>query len=111
MNRFRFASLSAGLILCIVPAVFADEAATAQRLGVVPRGASATSYSVEVPVLARVQGSAFFRTFIAFVNNTNKNGVTATYQFSYTCVSASCSPQGGFYRTTPQVITLQALGG
>src|SRR5262249_16080331 len=63
----------------------------------------------EVPVLARVQGSAFFRTFIAFVNNTNKNGVTATYQFSYTCVSASCSPQGGFYRTTPQVITLQAL--
>jgi hypothetical protein len=109
MNRFRLAALSAGLILSIAPAVFADEAATAQRLGVTPRGASATSYSVEVPVVARIQGTAFFRTFIAITNNTNTNGVTASYQFSYSCFSASCSPANGFYRTTVQTITLKAL--
>jgi hypothetical protein len=65
---------------------------------------------VEVPVLARVQGTAFFRTLIAMTNNTNKNGVTAKYQFSYTCLSAGCTPAGGFYRTTVQTITLPALG-
>jgi hypothetical protein len=49
------------------------------------------------------------RTSIDFVNNTNRNGVLASYQFSYTCVAAACSPPGGFYRTAVQQITLQGL--
>ena len=109
MSRFRFLLLSVGALLSIAPAALAGPEETAERHGVIRRGISATSYSVEVPVLARVQGTAFFRTFLAITNNTNKSGVTASYQFSYTCVSASCSPAGGFYRTTVQTITLQAL--
>jgi hypothetical protein len=109
MSRFRFLLLSVGVLLTIAPAVLAGPEETAERHGVIRHGISATSYSVEVPVLARVQGTAFFRTFLAITNNTNKSGVTASYQFSYTCVSASCSPAGGFYRTTVQTITLQAL--
>lgn len=110
MNRFRFALLSVGVLLSTGSAVLAGEASTAERTGIIRQGVSATGYSVEVPVLARVQGTAFFRTFIAFQNNTNNNGVTAQYQFSYTCVSAACSPAGGFYRTNLQTITLPALG-
>ena len=109
MSRFRFLLPSIGALLSIAPTVLAGPAETAERHGVIRRGISATSYSVEVPVLARVQGTAFFRTFLAITNNTNKSGVTASYQFSYTCVSAACSPAGGFYRTTVQTITLQAL--
>ena len=113
MNRFRFLLLSIGVSLLIAPAVLADSAeATAARTGVIRHGISATSYSVEVPVLARVQGTAFFRSFLAITNNTNKSGVTASYQFSYTCLGSTsqpCSPAGGFYRTTVQTITLQAL--
>jgi hypothetical protein len=110
MNRLRIAQVAVGALLFIAPAVFADEAGVAERAGIIRQGVAGTTYSVEVPVLARVQGSAFFRTLIAITNNTNKNGVTAQYQFSYTCVSAGCSPAGGFYRTTVQTITLPALG-
>lgn len=110
MIRLRFTSLAAGAFLSMATAVFADEAAVAQRAGVIRQGVLGTTYSVEVPVLARVQGTAFFRTLIAFTNNTSTNGVTASYQFSYTCVAATCSPAGGFYRTTVQTITLPALG-
>jgi hypothetical protein len=112
MNRLRLVQVSVGVLLSMATAVFADEAAVVQRTGVVPKSAACTtSYSQEVPVLARVQGTAFFRSLVAVTNNTNKNGVTASYQFSYTCVAAACSPVGGFYRTTtPQTITLPALG-
>src|ERR1700687_492073 len=111
MIRLRFTSLAAGAFLFMATAVFADEAAVAQRAGVIRQGVLGTTYSVEVPVLARVQGSAFFRTLIAITNNTSKaGGITASYQFSYTCVAASCSPAGGFYRTTVQTITLLPLG-
>ena len=110
MIRLRFAPLAVGAFLSIATAVFADEAALAQRAGIIRQGVLGTTYSVEVPVLARIQGSAFFRTLIAITNNTSKNGVTASYQFSYTCVAGSCTPAGGFYRTTVQTITLPALG-
>lgn len=112
MNRFRFVVLSVGALLAIAPALLAGTEQTAERTGIIRQGISATSYSVEVPVLARVQGTAFFRTFLAITNNTNKSGVTASYQFSYTClgsVASPCSPAGGFYRTTVQTVTLQAL--
>lgn len=113
MNPLRAALAAAGVFAVMASAAFADDNAVAARARVIPRSANAadctTSYSVEVPVVARVQGTAFFRTFIAFTNNTNKNGVTASYQFSYTCVSAGCSPAGGFYRTAVQGLTLQAF--
>src|SRR5262249_19043903 len=50
-----------------------------------------------------------FRTAVDINNNTSKNGVTVQYQFSYTCVSPTCSPVGGFYRTPVQTLTLQGL--
>jgi len=109
MNRLRFALLTVGALLSMAPSLLAASEEVAERTGIIRHGISATSYSVEVPVLARVQGTAFFRTFIAITNNTNKSGVTASYQFSYTCVSAGCSPAGGFYRTAVQTVTLQAL--
>lgn len=86
------------------------ETAQVERAGIIRQSPAGTTYSVEVPVLARVQGTAFFRTSVDINNNTSKNGVTAQYQFSYTCVAASCSPAGGFYRTSLQTITLQGLG-
>jgi hypothetical protein len=113
MNRLRIAHVAVGVLLSMAPAVFAEEAGVAERSGIIRQGINATTYSVEVPVLARVQGTAFFRTLIAFTNNTNKNGVTASYQFSYTCLGSAaspCTPAGGFYRTTVQTITLAALG-
>ena len=127
MNRLRFAVLAVGAFLSLGPSLLAE---TDVARSVVVRQSRVTTaaslptsaladcvslgflpqcYSVEVPVLARVQGSAFFRTLIAFTNNTNRNGVTASYQFSYTCVAATCSPVGGFYRTTVQTITLRPL--
>lgn len=109
MSRSRFLLLATGVLLSIAPAVFAGPAETAERHGVIRHGISATSYSVEVPVVARIQGTAFFRSSLAITNNTNKSGVTASYQFSYTCFSSGCSPANGFYRTTVQTITLQAL--
>jgi hypothetical protein len=111
MIRLRFTSLAAGAFLSMATGVFAEEAAVVQRAGVVPKSATCTtSYSQELPVLARVQGSAFFRSLVAIANNTNKS-VTASYQFSYTCVAnPGCTPAGGFYRTTVQTIAIPALG-
>lgn len=113
MNRLRIAQVALGALVSLAPTVFAAEDAVVERAKVVPKGVGAactTSYSVEVPVLARVQGSAFFRTLIAVANNSNKT-ITASYQFSYTCVAATCTPAGGFYRTsTPQTLTIPALG-
>ncbi len=109
MNRFRTTLLAVGILSSVTPAVLAGSAEVAERAGIIRQGATASSYSQELPVIARVQGTAFFRTFVAFTNNTN-NTVTASYQFSYACVSATCSPAGGFYRTTVQTITLLPLG-
>jgi hypothetical protein len=102
MNRLRLVPVAVGVLLCMAPAVFAEEAAVADRAGIIRQGVAGTTYSVEVPVLARVQGSAFFRTLIAFTNNSTK-AITASYQFSYTCVSATCAPAGGFYRTISSI--------
>jgi hypothetical protein len=113
MNRLRFFLLAAGTLLSSWQALFGEEATIAKRSAINRLRQSAvctTSYTVEVPVLARVQGTAFFRTFVAITNNLTTKTITARYQLSYTCVSSSCSPVGGFYRTTPQTITLPALG-
>jgi hypothetical protein len=110
MNRLRSTLLVVGALFSMTPAILADSAQVAERAGVIRQGVSGTTYSQELPVLARVQGTALFKTFVSFTNNTNSNGVTASYQFSYTCVSATCSPAGGFYRTAVQTVTLPALG-
>jgi len=118
MNRFRLALIAVAAFMSLAPAVLAGEAVAVERAAVVPKRANAAclttppSYSQELPVIARVQGTAFFRTFVSFTNNTSQS-VTASYQFSYTCVSAACSPAGGFYRTPrdpPPTITLPARG-
>ena len=57
MNRSRFVPVAVGAFLSVSAAIFAEEAAV-ERARVVPKGVTCTtSYSVEVPVLARVQGS------------------------------------------------------
>jgi hypothetical protein len=122
MNRVRTLLVAGAVLLGFVSAVAASsadiqrqEVRLARRV-VGPQGAAGTSYSVEVPVVARVQGTAFFRTMIDINNNTTSGGVTADFQFSYTCVSAGCNPAGGFYRTTiypnnqKARITLPAIG-
>jgi len=108
MKLFRSAipaalALGAGLPLLAAPARIQA------RAQVLRPARTAASYSLEIPVVARVQGTAFFRTAIDLNNNTNQNGVLARYQFSYTCVASSCSPQGGFYRTPVQSVTLDGL--
>ena len=110
MNRLRSTLLVVGALLSTTPAILAESAQAAERAGVIRQGVSGTTYSQELPVLARVQGTALFKTFVSFTNNTNTNGVTASFQFSYTCVSTTCSPPGGFYRTPVQTVTLPALG-
>jgi hypothetical protein len=113
MNRFRSTLLAVGALLSTAPAILAGSDEVAQRAGVIRQGVSGTTYSQELPEIFRGQGTAFFRTFVAFTNNTSTNGVTASFQFSYTCLGSAtspCSPAGGFYRTPVQVITLPALG-
>ncbi len=113
MNRLRSSLLAVGVLLSATPAILAESAQVAERAGIIRQGVSGTTYSQELPVLARVQGTALFKTFVSFTNNTSTNGVTASYQFSYTCLGSTaspCSPAGGFYRTAVQTVTLPALG-
>ncbi|HKD11188.1 MAG TPA: hypothetical protein VKE50_03895 [Thermoanaerobaculia bacterium] len=111
MKRFSFAMAVAFLTLTAA-ALSASEGATLQRAQIARvsrvNAAAATSFSAEVPVVARVQGTAFFRSSIDINNNTNQT-ITVQYQFSYTCVSSACSPVGGFYRTPVQNLNLLAL--
>ncbi len=107
----RFASFVAVGAFCLVsvPLLASDEAVLERSRVARIGSAEANSFSAEVPVVTRVQGTAFFRTSIDINNNTSKNGVTASYQFSYSCVSSTCSPVGGFYRTPVQTINLLGL--
>jgi hypothetical protein len=63
---------------------------------------------MEVPVIARVQGTAFFRTMIDANNNTNQT-VTAQMQYSYSCVPTSCGGSN-FFRTPVIPLTILAFG-
>src|SRR6476620_2603105 len=62
---------------------------------------SAVSYSVEVPVVTRVVGTALFRTAIDISNNT-ASAVSVRYQFSYNRING-----GGFFRTPVQTLSLR----
>ena len=112
MNPLRAAVVAAGVFSVMTSAVFAEEDAVTARARVVPHSANAadctTSYSAEVPVLARVQGTAFFRTMVDILNNTNKS-ITASYQYSYACVPTSCGGNN-FFRTPVVQLNIPALG-
>lgn len=100
--------LALGLLCSPLAASAENRAARAQIIRPTQAGAAAGAYSVEIPVVARVQGTAFFRTAIDISNNTNGD-IIARYQYSYTCVFSGCSPQGAFERTVLQSITLNGL--
>lgn len=110
MRRFAIWVAAVFLPLATGP-LFAGEEQTLQRATVARvTSVTANSFSAEVPVVARVQGTAFFRTSIDINNNTNQNNVNVQYQFSYTCVSSGCDASNPFHRTPIQSLTLPALG-
>jgi hypothetical protein len=83
---------------------------------VVRRGASiraeaasapAVSYSVEVPVVTRVVGTALFRTAIDISNNTSATPVAARFQYSYNRVNTDGTTS--FFRTPIQTLNLLAF--
>ena len=102
----------AGLSFAVALSLFASSAFAGQTR-VVRRGgnvqpeaasASAVSYSVEVPVVTRVVGTALFRTAIDISNNTSSTPVAVRFQYSYTRTS-----DAGFFRTPVQTINLLAF--
>jgi hypothetical protein len=72
---------------------------------------SAVSYSVEVPVVTRVVGTALFRTAIDVSNNTATgtaaSPVLAKFQYSYNRINSDGSTS--FFRTPVQTINLLAF--
>ena len=74
-----------------------------------PDAEPASQVPLNLDALTVAGRASWLRTAVDITNTTNKNGVTADFQYSYTCVSAACSPQNAFYRTPVQTISLQAL--
>jgi hypothetical protein len=68
---------------------------------------SAVSYSVEVPVVTRVVGTALFRTAIDISNNTSATPVTVRFQYSYNRVNGDGTTS--FFRTPVQTVSLLAF--
>ena len=71
---------------------FASAPSSAEPASIVPLDAEAIAPTTRATTL---------RTSLDITNTTSTNGVTAEFQYSYTCVSAACNPVGGFYRTAP----------
>jgi hypothetical protein len=69
--------------------------------------APAVSYSVEVPVVTRVVGTALFRTAIDISNNTAATPVAVRFQYSYNRVNADGTTN--FFRTPIQTLSLLAF--
>jgi hypothetical protein len=100
---FFFASIASGAPTRVVRrggAVRANTASTA-----------AVSYSVEVPVVTRVVGTALFRTAIDISNNTSSGTsaapVVARFQYSYNRINSDGTTS--FFRTPVQSISLLAF--
>jgi hypothetical protein len=88
------ASVLVTALASAVPLLAADNAIPGRAPRVVTRGAppasatvqpkaAAASYSVQVNVVTRVQGTSLFKTSIDITNNTTTDGVTATFQYCY----------------------------
>jgi hypothetical protein len=110
---------AAGAVSAVAVFLFASIAAAAPTR-VVRRGgavrantasAPAVSYSVEVPVVTRVVGTALFRTAIDISNNTSSGTsaapVLARFQYSYNRVNSDGTTS--FFRTPVQSINLLAF--
>jgi hypothetical protein len=69
--------------------------------------AAAVSYSVEVPIVTRVVGTALFRTAIDISNNTAATPVPARFQYSYNRVNTDGTTS--FFRTPIQTVNLLAF--
>ena len=107
----RLSPFVALVVLLIVAQTVLGEEQTLQRAEVARTTQVCNfAFSAEVPVVARIQGTAFFRTSVDINNNTNQN-VTVQYQFSYSCFSSGCDASNPFHRTSPQTFVLPALGG
>jgi hypothetical protein len=109
----RLAPFVALFALCVVSGpLWASEEPTLER-AVVQRvtATQGTSYSAEIPVVARIQGTAFFRTSVDINNNLTQNTVSVQYQFSYTCTSSGCDASNPFHRTAVQTLSLAPLHG
>jgi hypothetical protein len=64
------------------PRVVTRPGASADAAAVAPK-ATAAGYSVQVNVVTRVQGTSLFKTAIDVTNNTETDGVTASFQYCY----------------------------
>src|SRR5512143_3951277 len=98
----------------LASSAFAGQTHVVRRGGnVQPEGASASavSYSVEVPVVTRVVGTALFRTAIDISNNTSSGTsaapVVARFQYSYNRLNSDGT--ASFFRTPIQTINLLAF--
>jgi hypothetical protein len=69
--------------------------------------ASAVAYSVEVPIVTRVVGTALFKTAIDISNNTAATPVPARFQYSYNRVNSDGTTS--FFRTPIQTVNLLAF--
>jgi hypothetical protein len=56
----------------------------ARSVRIDPAAATAATYSAQVNIVTRIQGTSFFRTAIDITNNTDVDGVTAIFQYCYT---------------------------
>ena len=91
-----FALVPAALVLAATPLFAANPSSRGPRVvtrastsapksvRVDPSPATAASYSAQVNIVTRVQGTSFFRTAIDITNNTTANPVTATFQYCFT---------------------------
>ena len=106
-----FALVPAALVLAATPLFAANPSTRGPRVVTRPSGsastpaaksvridpapATAASYSVQLNIVTRVQGTSFFRTAVDITNNTDANPVTATFQYCYTLnnVYQGCTQQ------------------
>ncbi len=71
-----------------------------------PGAAETTPFDAEA--ITPTTRATTLKSSVDISNNTGKNGVTASIQYTYTCIAAACSPVGGFQSTPSETITLQA---
>lgn len=117
--KTRFPGSYAGAAILAAVVAFSASPLAAAPTRVVRRGApagavspsaAAVSYSVEVPVVTRIVGTALFRTALDISNNTSSGTTSAPvvvrFQYSYNRVVDGMT---GFFRTPVQTINLLAF--
>lgn len=107
---------ASAVAFAVVATTFSASLLSAAPTRVVRRGAPiraesasapAVSYSVEVPVVTRIVGTALFRTAIDISNNTAATPVAARFQYSYNRVNTDGTTS--FFRTPIQTVNLLAF--